>query len=189
MAEAMANGGEDGLATPRYDRVAAALHWLIALLVLGMLTLGFSMVEVPRQTPLRGELFNLHKSIGLTVLALMVARTLWRIGHRPPRLEGLGAYNAWLAAAVHLLLYLFLLVQPLAGFVASSLGRYGVAWFGLELPQWTAPDAGLRETFLTAHRLMARLIVGLILLHLAGSLLHLVQGRRDLLRRMWPWGR
>src|SRR5688500_10249958 len=111
-------GGEDvsrdkaAVRPLRYDRVATALHWIIALLVFVMLALGFYMVEVPRLTPLRGSLFNLHKSIGLLVLALMIVRTGWRMTHRPPPLEGLGAWNAKVANAVHVLLYLLLLAQP-----------------------------------------------------------------------------
>ena len=171
----------------RYDRVASTLHWLVALLVLVMLALGFSMVEVPRQTPMRGALFNLHKSIGLVVLGLMILRTAWRLTHRPPPLIGIRAVNARLASAVHLLLYALLLAQPVAGYVASSLGQYGVAFFGLPLPDWTAPNSELRETFLIVHRIVARLIVGLLLLHLAGTLLHLAQGRSDIVRRILPW--
>ena len=151
-----------------------------------MLALGFYMVEVPRQTPMRGLLFNLHKSIGLLVLGLMILRTIWRLTHRPPPLAGVAAFNARLAGLVHLLLYALLLAQPTFGYIASSLGQYGVAFFGLPLPDWTSPDAGLREAFLTPHRIVARLIVALILLHLAGTLLHLVQGRRDLIARILP---
>lgn len=177
----------DSSSAARYGRVAAGLHWIVAFLALAMLALGLWMVEVPRRTPLRGELFDLHKSLGLIVLALMIARTLWRVTHRPPPLSGLGAFNARLATGVHLLLYLLLLAQPLAGFVASSLGTYGVAFFGMPLPRWAAPDPALREAFLAAHRIIARLLIALILLHLAGSLFHWMQGRRDILRRIWPW--
>ena len=174
-------------APAQYDLVASTLHWLVAFLVLLMLALGFYMVEVPRQTPMRGLLFNLHKSIGLLVLALMILRTGWRLSHRPPPLAGIGALNARLASAVHILLYALLLAQPIAGYVASSLGQYGVAFFGLSLPDWTAPNSELRETFLIVHRIVARLIVGLILLHLAGTLLHLAQGRSDVVLRILPW--
>jgi cytochrome b561 len=171
----------------RYDRLSSTLHWLVALLVFVMLGLGFYMVEVPRQTPLRGALFNLHKSIGLLVLGLMILRTFWRMAHRPPPLSGLSAFNMRTAIAVHLLLYLLLLAQPVAGYVASSLGSYGVAFFGIELPRWAPPNPELREIFLAIHRLVARLIVLLLLLHIAGTLLHVLHGRRDIVRRMSPW--
>jgi cytochrome b561 len=171
----------------RYDRLSSTLHWLVALLVFVMLGLGFYMVEVPRQTPLRGSLFNLHKSIGLLVLGIMILRTVWRITHRPPPLSGLSAFNMRTANAVHLLLYLLLLAQPIAGYVASSLGTYGVAFFGIELPRLALPNSELREIFLAIHRLVARLIVLLLLLHIAGTLLHVLQGRRDIVRRMTPW--
>jgi cytochrome b561 len=171
----------------RYDRVAAGLHWVVAALVILMLVLGYYMVEVPRQTPLRGQLFNLHKSIGLLVLALMIARTLWRLSHHPPPpLEGIGAFNARLASGVHALLYLLLLAQPVAGYVASSLGRYGVEFFGLPLPDWADEHPELRESFVGAHHVIAKLLVALILLHLAGTALHLAQGKAEILKRIWP---
>ena len=170
-----------------YGRVAATLHWIVALLVLFMLGLGFYMVDVPRQTPLRAALFNFHKSIGLVMLALMILRSWWRVGHRPPPLSGLGRLNFALARSVHWLLYLFLLIQPIAGYVASSLGRYGVTFFGIELPAWTSPNPDLREIFLSVHRMVARILVALILVHLCGTSLHIVQGRSTLVRRMLPW--
>lgn len=170
-----------------YDRTASALHWIVAFLALTMLGLGLFMVEVPRRTPLRGELFDLHKSLGLLLLGFMIARTLWRLTHRAPPLEGLSVFNTRLAAIVHALLYGLLLAQPLAGYIASSLGTFGVAFFGIPLPAWTAPDPGLRAIFLDAHRIIARLLIALILLHLAGTLLHWARGRRDIFWRIWPW--
>lgn len=171
-----------------YDRIASTLHWLLAALVLVMLFLGFYMVEVPPQTPLRGQFFNLHKSIGLLVLGLMIARTVWRLRHRPPTpLDGISAFNVRLASTVHILLYLLLIAQPAVGYVASSLGRYGVEFFGLPLPDWTDEDPKLRELFLSAHHVIARLLVALILLHVAGTLLHILQGKTVILRRILPW--
>lgn len=171
----------------RYDRVSATLHWVVAGLTVAMLALGLAMVDVPRRTQLRGELFDLHKSLGIVLLGLMILRTTWRLTHRQPPHAGLGEFNALVARTVHGLLYLLLLVQPLAGLIASSLGTYGVAFFGIPLPTWTTPDPARREVFVTAHRIIARLLIALILLHIAGSLVHWAQGRHDILRRMWPW--
>src|SRR5258708_31245824 len=68
----------------RFTRVAIALHWLVAALVLGQVILGWWLSDIPRGTPARGTLVNIHKSIGLTVWGLIVIRLGWRLGHPPP---------------------------------------------------------------------------------------------------------
>lgn len=181
---------EAAIAAARYTRVAAALHWGIGLLVLGMLALGYYMVEVPRQTPLRKELFNLHKSLGLLTLALMLARLAWRLRHTPPPLPAdIPALNRWVASATHVALYALLLAQPLSGYVSSVYGKYGVRFFGLELPAWGRDDPLIREPLLAAHHLLAALLVVLVVLHVAGALWHAARGRPDILDRMWPFRR
>lgn len=183
----MAGSGGAADRTARYTRVAAVLHWAIAILVAGLIIVGFYMTDLPRQTDARRELFNLHKSVGLLVLALMVLRLAWRLTHRPPPLTGVGLLNARLAGAVHGLLYLFLLAQPLSGYIASVYGKYGVKFFGLPLPAWGHDAPAIREPFLQVHHAVAVVLVTLIAAHLIGSVWHALQGRTDILRRMWPW--
>jgi cytochrome b561 len=183
----------DGTAAPdhpalveRYTRTAVALHWTIAALVLAMLMLGKVMTGVPRQTPLRSELFNLHKSLGLLVLALVVVRLAWRLLHRPPPLPMIvPAWNRQLASATHIAFYVLLLAQPLLGYVASVFGKYGVKFFGLALPAWGSDNPAVREPFLWGHHLVANLLIGLVVLHLAGVAWHRLGSRTDLWRRMW----
>ena len=169
----------------RYTRTAIILHWLIAALVVAMIVLGQVMTEVPRRTPLRGALFNFHKSLGLLVLALMVIRLAWRIGHRPPALPmAIPAWNRQLASLTHGGFYILLLAQPLLGYLASVFGKYGVKFFGLALPAWGSDNPAVREPILAAHQLVADLIVGLIALHLAGVAWHRFGPQPELWRRM-----
>ncbi|HEY5861915.1 MAG TPA: cytochrome b/b6 domain-containing protein, partial [Casimicrobiaceae bacterium] len=71
----------------RYTRTAIALHWIIALAVIAQFTWGWVMLTIPKQPPgLRADAFNLHKSVGLTILALMILRALWRWRHPAPPL-------------------------------------------------------------------------------------------------------
>lgn len=178
--------GQHRIQAERYTRTAIALHWIIAALVVAMIVLGQVMTEVPRQTPLRGALFNLHKSLGLVVLGLVVVRLAWRIGHRPPGLPAeIPAWNRHLAGLTHGAFYVLLLAQPLLGYVASVFGKYGVKFFGLALPAWGRDNPAVREPFLAAHHLIADLLVGLIALHLAGVAWHRFGGRAELWRRMW----
>lgn len=181
-----AAAGADRTLAERYTRTAIVLHWLIAALVVAMIVLGQVMTEVPRQTPLRGALFNFHKSLGLLVLGLVIVRLAWRIGHRPPSLPAeIPAWNRQLAGLTHAAFYVLLLAQPLLGYVSSVFGKYGVNFFGLPLPAWGSDNPAVREPFLAAHHLVADLLVGLIALHLAGVAWHRFAGQPELWRRMW----
>ena len=151
-----------------------------------MIALGQVMTEVPRQTPLRGALFNFHKSLGLVVLGLVVVRLAWRIGHRPPALPAdVPGWNRVLAHFTHVAFYVLLIAQPLLGYVASVFGKYGVKFFGLSLPAWGRDDPAVREPFLVAHHLVADLLVALVALHLAGVMWHRFGRNPQMWRRMW----
>src|SRR5262249_6555463 len=89
----------------RYGTVAVTLHWLIALIIIGMLILGTYMADLPRDDPSRFDLIQLHKSIGITVIVLSVARLLWRLVNRVPPLPAhMPAWEKFAAHASHALL-------------------------------------------------------------------------------------
>jgi cytochrome b561 len=170
----------------KYTTVAIVLHWLMALLVLVLIGLGWFMVDLP-QGPDRSYYFALHKSIGLTVFALLGVRVAWRIRHRPPALPSfMGRWQAAVARTVHLGFYAVLLVQPVTGYVSSSFSGYKTRWFGVPLPHWGWQDAPLNELFTEIHVVVSLALVCLIALHLLGVLLHLVLGERSVLRRILP---
>jgi len=121
----------------RYTTTAIVLHWGIALLVVVQFTWGWWMQEIPKQ-PVgpRVDAFNLHKSMGLALLALMLIRLAWRLGHRPPALPAMPAWQAGLAQTTHVLLYVVLSLQPLSGYLGSEWSGYPVKFFGATLPAW-----------------------------------------------------
>ena len=125
----------------RYTRTAIVLHWLIAILVIGQFAWGWWMQEIPKQ-PVgpRVDAFNLHKSVGMVILALMALRLLWRIGHPAPPLPPMPSWQAALARATHVLLYAALLVQPLVGYLGSEVSGYPVKVFGMTLPGWAGKN-------------------------------------------------
>src|SRR5512147_1487394 len=112
-------------APARYTRTAIALHWLIAILVLGQFAWGWWMQGIPKQ-PVgpRVDAYNLHKSIGLTILALMLVRLVWRLGHRPPALPPMPLWQAVAARSNHAVLYAVLVALPLAGYLGSAFSGY-----------------------------------------------------------------
>ncbi|HTS23546.1 MAG TPA: cytochrome b [Casimicrobiaceae bacterium] len=173
----------------RYTATAAALHWLIAALVVGMIVLGWSMQSIPK-VPVgpRVDAFNLHKSIGLTILLLMVLRSAWRAAHPAPGLPPMPCWQARTARAVHALLYVCLFIQPLSGYLGSMFSGYPVRIYGYVLPAWGPKSDALKEAMAVVHLVNSGVLLAAIALHVAGALKHALIDRDGLVRRMWPWG-
>jgi len=173
----------------RYTPTAAALHWLIAALVLGMIVFGWSMQVIPK-IPVgpRVNAYNLHKSIGLTVLGLMVLRLAWRATHPAPALPPMPQWQSRTARVVHALLYFCLFVQPLTGYLGSAFSGYPVKIYGLVLPAWAPRNDWLKDAMSIVHLGNSVILVSVIALHVAGALKHAFVDRDGLVRRMWPWG-
>lgn len=167
----------------RYTLPAIALHWVQAGVVLYLLWLGWTMVDLPKGAE-RSAAYGLHKSLGLLALGLLALRLAWRAGHPPPPSLQQGGEKR-LATAVHHLLYAFLLLAPLAGYLASAFGPYPVKFFGVELPRIGGPDPELNALCKQAHVIFVWSGAGLVALHVAGALRHAL--RRDgTLGRMLP---
>jgi cytochrome b561 len=172
----------------RYTRTAMALHWIVALAVVGQFTLGWWMLGIAKDPPgARANAFNLHKSIGLSVLALLLVRLAWRATHRPPPLPPMPAWQAWAARANHGLLYGVLLVQVGTGYIGSAVSGYPVRFFGLVLPSWAPKNVPLKDFLSSAHYVGAWVVAGVVGVHLLAVLKHQFVDRDRLLRRMWDW--
>jgi cytochrome b561 len=171
----------------RYGRVAMALHWAIALLALFQIGLGWWMIDIPKSPPgLRADWFNLHKSFGITIGLLMLARLGWRLGHVPPPLPAsVPCWQARIARLSHGLLYAALIVQPLVGYLGSSFTRYPIKYFGVTLPRWGWDAPALKQLCSDVHFALACLITALVVLHIAAALKHLFE-RDGVFERMWP---
>ena len=171
----------------RYTRTAMAMHWLTVGLVGALYGVGWTMVDLPKG-PERGEMFALHKTLGISVLLLTLLRLAWRLTHRPPSLPAaMPGWRARAASAVHHLFYLLLVLQPVLGYCSSYFSGRGTRYFGLELPMRAARDAGMNEFFSGLHELGAAVLLGVIALHAAGAVSHGVRGPAATLRRMLPW--
>lgn len=191
--------------TARYDKVAILLHWVVGVLILGMFALGFWMHELPKElkvdsldlfelgiytvqfsepTSLRTFYFNLHKSIGVTVLALVVFRVFWRLRHVPPAFpQTMQAWEKKLAEVVHRAMYLLMLAMPLSGVLMSIYSKYGIQWFGITLVEGLDNPA-LRDTFKEAHEMIGFLLLLLIVLHVVAAIKHKVVDKDDVMQRM-----
>ena len=169
----------------RYTRTAIVLHWLIALAVIAQFTWGWWMQGIPKQPPgMRVDAFNLHKSVGLTLLALMTLRLLWRLRHPAPNLPAMPQWQVRLAHFNHALIYVALFAQPLAGYLGSVYSGYPVKLFGMTLPAWGRSDPALKQFFGVSHLVTSWVLAGAVALHVAGAFKHAFVDRDGLLSRM-----
>lgn len=170
----------------RYGLVAIVLHWLVALTVIGLAILGLWMVDLSYYSPYYRTGPFWHKSIGMTLFAVLVLRLLWRTCN--PRPEHLPNHRRWelnLAAAVHGLLYLLLFVIVLSGYLISTETGQGVSVFGwFEVPALISHLPAQADRAGAVHYWAAMGVLGLAALHALGALKHHFFDRDDTLRRM-----
>ncbi|MGY0197446.1 cytochrome b [Leptothrix sp. BB-4] len=175
--------------TGRYGAVAIALHWLLALGIVGAFALGLYMADLPF-SPARLKLYNWHKWAGVTILAMSAFRLLWRLANRPPELPAavVSAMPAWQQKAhhgTHHLMYLLFFAVPLTGWAYSSAAGFPIVWFGvLPLPDFVPVSKELAETIKPLHKLAAFGLAALVVLHVAAAIKHQVIDRDRLLGRM-----
>jgi cytochrome b561 len=146
---------------------------------LGFYTLQFSEPMTPRSF-----YFNLHKSLGITVFALILLRLFWRLTHVAP--EFLSTMRAWekkLAEVTHKALYLMMLAVPTTGLIMAAFSKYGIVWFGVRLVAGLNNE-GLREAFKEAHEVAGLLLCALIVLHIAAAIKHKFVDKDEVLQRM-----
>jgi cytochrome b561 len=172
----------------RWGPVSQLLHWLIVLLVLVLAIVGLTMGELPK-TPKYFWVYTLHKSVGITVLALVLVRIGWRLHAGAPRpVAGTPAWQARIASLTHALLYALLLAMPLSGWLYDSAsGLRPFRWFGLvEMPKLSAPNESLSALSNDAHELLFWVLVALVALHAAAALYHHLVQHDATLTRMLP---
>jgi cytochrome b561 len=173
----------------RYTRTAIALHWLIAVIIVGVFALGWWMQEIPKQPPgARADAFNLHKSIGLALLLLTVLRLGWRFRHPPPPLPSMPAWNAWLAHMNHGVMYVMLFVLTIGGYLGSAWSGYPVRFFGFELPSWSGQRPALKDFASDVHLWASWVLLASVTLHVAATAKHALIDRNGVFARMGVGG-
>ena len=169
----------------KYGPAAMALHWIVALLLSVALVVAWIL---PRKTaPGYEGLLDLHKSVGVTVLALVVLRLLWRLGNPVAPAAGLTSLEAWLSRVTHWALYAIMLLIPLTGYIFSSaegqhLDLFG--WLTLASPLPTDRSISLPMEFV--HKTGQYAVYAVVGLHVAAALYHQFVKRDGVLQRMLP---
>ncbi|MBS0383454.1 MAG: cytochrome b [Proteobacteria bacterium] len=163
-----------------------AFHWSIAILILVQATIGLTMVGMGL-TPAKVRVFALHKSIGITILALVLLRIAWRLTERRPAdPAGMPRWQVRAAHALHLVLYGLILAIPLSGWWFNSASNAPLVWFGwFDVPSLTGGyDPVWKPRALLLHQTLFWVLVVLLVGHVGAALWHHFRQRDDVLRRM-----
>ncbi len=172
----------------RYTPTAQILHWVTAALVFTALPLAWVMVNMPRDASSRVLMFNLHKSVGVTILAIVAFRLAWRASHPAPPLAGnLARWEAGAAFVSHWMLYLILVGMPVSGYLLSADSSRSFRYFGLfDIPGFPK-NAALAHAAAWVHVATGQwLVYALVLLHIAATAWHVAVRRDGVLERMLP---
>ena len=179
----------------RYTNVAITLHWLIAIAIVGMIFGGWYMGDLPDGAPGQYFLYQMHKSIGITILLLTVARIIWRVMNRPPPLPNeMKGLEKTASHLVHLGFYGLMIALPLTGWLYSSVSvKLDVPTVLYGIISW--PDVPFVEDLKTEsasgavnfiHSKLAWVVLALLGLHVAGAIKHEFSAEEGVLKRMIP---
>jgi cytochrome b561 len=169
----------------KYPLSIRILHWLMALIMIGLLCVGLYMEGLPKEDPMRGALYSLHKSFGVTVFLLFLIRWFLRARLGVPELpDVITAIEKLSAKLGHYALYGFMAAMPLSGYLMSSFGGRPVKLFGLELPNIVEKNPELSGFFREFHKYAAYTLIIALTLHVLAVIYHRVKERVNLLSRM-----
>lgn len=171
-----------------YSTGSKIFHWLIAFIVMGMLAGSFFLEDVSKQY--QSLAYMLHKSLGLTILFLMIVRFLWIQYHGKPAMPvTVPTWQKVVSIIVQYNLYVFLIVMAMCGWIMSVAAERVPSYFGLfnmSLP--IQPSKTLAKLMNQSHKTIAWVLIVLVVLHIAGAIKHHFIDKDNVLKRMLPGG-
>ncbi len=176
---------------PQYSSVAIVLHWAIAILILGQIAGGLYMHNLPNASVIKFDLYQLHKSFGLSILILSLVRFGWRLAHRPPAMpDSMAVWEKLAARTVHWGFYALIILTPLAGWAMVSVSPLDIPtkYFGfLPVPHLPLGQGEAAEDlFAEAHEYLAFAILFLLAIHVGAALKHHFWDNDHVFRAMAP---
>lgn len=179
----------------RYTSVAITLHWVIALAILGMIFGGWYMTDLPDGAPGQYFLFQMHKSVGITILLLTIARIIWRGMNPPPALPNdMNGLEKTASHLVHIGFYGLMILLPLTGWLYSSVSvkldvptvlYFAVSWPDVPFVEGLKTEAASGVVNFI-HSKLAWVTLTLLALHVAGAVKHEISAEEGVLKRMLP---
>ena len=172
----------------RWGPVSQAFHWIIVLLIVVLAIVGLTMGELPK-TPKYFWVYTAHKSTGLLVLTLVIARLGWRLfAGKPEPVPGTPTWQERIATVTHWLLYGLILLMPISGWLYDSAsGLRPFRWYGLfNVPKLSPPDEALRNLSHEVHEWGFWVLLALVVAHAGAAFYHHFFQRDATLTRMLP---
>ncbi len=169
----------------KFSLTTVGFHWIIAIGMIAMLAFGLYLEDLPKG-PDKGGLIAIHKSFGVTIFVLAVARIFWRIKNKFPKsLSTLPNWQEKLAKFTHWFFIIATVMMPISGVIMSIGGGHPIAIFGLELIAGSEQkNEILSQIGGTLHGLGGKLIIFFILLHSVGAIKHQIMDKDGTLSRM-----
>ncbi len=170
--------------TQRYGLIAILLHWLMAILLIGLLILGLYMTSLPISHE-KLKLYGWHKEYGLLALFLVIFRLAWRLTNLVPVLT-LPLWEIIAARTVHWLFYVFMFAMPITGWLLTSAAGLPPSFFGLfVLPVLVSQNDQLMKLFQEIHSYLGYGLIALICMHVSAALKHYFINKDDILQRIF----
>lgn len=173
----------------RYGSLSKVLHWAMAVMIVALVAVGFYMTGLEKEDPSRINIYNLHKAVGALTLFLLVIRVAWLRASPAPELPRVFSSTEKLVTqSVRSLLYLFMALVPVSGYVMSTAAGYPVHFFGLfDLPLLFEKSKAVADFAHEAHEILGYAILAFVVLHAAAAIKHRLLnggGEADVLQRM-----
>ena len=161
------------------------LHWFMAIAIIFMFVLGATMINM-RLSPVKLEMFMIHKSIGILLLATVAIRIIWRLLNPAPKpSRALSKPQRNTALIGQLFMYVLMICIPLSGWIINSAANFPLQWFGLfEIPSIAEPNINTEEYAKTAHFVLVCTLGTVVLIHITAALHHHFIRKNDILKRM-----
>ncbi|WP_367605676.1 cytochrome b [Legionella sp. W05-934-2] len=169
----------------KYSKGSRFFHWLIAVIVITLLAVGFILGDLPDS--MKPISYTLHKSFGITVIFLMLIRLLWLIHTGKPKLPAsVPSWQRLLSRSVQHGFYVLLFIMPIAGWIMSTAANKSPMFFGLFAFPFPGIDQNkqLAEFMFEVHSWVAWLIIVLLVMHVAGAIKHHFIDKDNVLKRM-----
>jgi cytochrome b561 len=172
--------------TAAWGAMSLLLHWLVVFLIV----VQWGLAKYAATQTLAGKIgpLGLHKSIGITILALAALRLIWRLLNPTPSApDDQRAWERGLARISHVILYALIFALPISGWLMSSARNFAISWFGvMQVPPLVLPDPRLFKQMDHLHHFLFTTLLVVVSLHVLGAIKHHYIDRDDVLRRMLP---
>lgn len=172
----------------QYSGMSRFIHWVMAILVLGMIPVGFWMIQDGLSRSLQNFLFISHKNIGVLLLIFIFIR-IWNRLRRPPQLVPvpMAPLQEWAAQLTHFALYALLLIMPLAGYIRVRAGGFPIESLdALGVPAFVSKSESLAGFAKSVHFYGSYALAALLVAHIGAALLHRFVFKDGVMARMWP---